>query len=170
MKKFIKSEKGDIIILSAFLFVILIGFLALIVDVGVMFAYRGKMYEIANVMRDTRFTKNITIGDVTMSSTNPGEYFAGMLSSYARKNGFKGEITIIYKEKYPQQNKRDFKITIILKDKYRPKFLSLFGYKEMEVGIKLDGSGTSERSNIYYPWHDTTYSWMDYKKTFPAIH
>lgn len=168
MKKILKNEKGDIIVLSAFLFVILIGFLALIIDVGMMFAYRGKMYEIANVMRDTRFTKNITIGDVTMSSTNPGEYFAGMLSSYARKNGFKGEIKIIYKEKMPKQNKREYKITIILKDKYRPKFLSLFGYKEMEVGIKLDGSGHSERSNIYYPWED--FSWMDYEKTYPAIH
>lgn len=166
IKKFLKNEKGDILIIFALIFTLFLGFLAFVVDIGMMYLYRARMLEIAHIMRDTRFTKNTHITELIYNSNTPGKYLADMLSDYARKNGFRGKITITFEEDVPTTNKRNYTIKIELEDEYKTTVLRALGINEMNVKITVNGSAWKEGTNIWYP---NGSSWRYYQKVFPAL-
>ena len=171
INKISNSEKGDLMIMFAFMFTILVIFLSFAVDLGMMYMQRLKMYEIGHIMRETRFTKNQHITEVYMNSEYPGEKFAQNFVDYARKNGFKGGITVTYREAHPSSipaNRRDYKIDMLLEEKYKTTALGVIGIKEVPISVKIEGSGTREYGyEIWRPVHNKNY--LYYNEYFPPI-
>lgn len=170
LKRIKKDEKGDILILYALLFVVIMGFLSFAVDLGLMYMHRMRMYEIGNVMRQTRFTKNQYTNLTFLNSENPGERYANIFNEYARKNGFKGSIRVRYDEKHPYYNnwkKREYKIDMWLEDVYETTTLRALNINSVPIKVHIAGYGHSEQSGtIWAPKNNKNFTY--YETTFPA--
>ena len=165
-----KNERGDVLILFALLFTVMVLFLAFAVDLGMMYTRRLKMYEMGHIMRETRFTKNQDTTGVFLNSENPGKEYADNFNEYARKNGFKGEITVEYNETHPSNfnyKKRQYTINMRLKEVYKPKILGLINIKEVPIVVEIKGSGFKEYGGtVWYPKNNPNFT--RYVRTFPA--
>lgn len=153
MKEKFVEEKGDILIIFALAFSMLLGFLAFVTDIGFAYAQRSKMMEIAQVMRDIRFTKDASGTELILHSNTPGYTAYTLMVEQARINGFKGRVTITYDEYYTTSNSRKYNIDIILEDTYECTTMQIFNIKTLPIKVKVEGSGYKETSgyNLWYP-------------------
>lgn len=170
IRKWIKEEKGSYIVIFALFLTVLLGIISLGVDVGMMYLKQNKMYEIAQIMRDLRFTKYAAGTHVFVyNSKNPARELAQEMVKYARKNGFDGEIRITYIEEKAHKEdgtpadprfNRNHRVYIVLKDVYHTttmKALNFSGKNFDEVTIEafVSGSGFRYRNSntgvIYRP-------------------
>ncbi|MFM1564767.1 TadE/TadG family type IV pilus assembly protein [Helcococcus ovis] len=143
-----KEERGDILVIFAVMFTVLIMIIALSTDVAILYARRARIYEIGNVMRRTRFTKG---QEFFMNSDKPGEEYAKTFSDYATKNGFNGKLTVTYDEYESTYEKRNFKINMEFEEKVETSVLKFIGIKEVPIKVVIKGAGHIDKSNIWKP-------------------
>lgn len=148
IKRLRKEERGDILVIFAVMFTVLIMIIALSTDVAILYARRARIYEIGNVMRRTRFTKG---QEFFMNSDNPGKEYADAFNDYASKNGFNGELKVTYNEKTSSYDKREFDINMEFEEKVETSVLKFVGIKEVPIKVVIKGSGHKDRSNIWKP-------------------
>lgn len=111
------------------------------------------MMEIAQVMRDTRFTKDASITDLILHSNYPGYTAFTYLVDQGRENGFKGEISITYNEYKTTKNERRYNIDIKLQDTYNCTTMKLFGIDSFPITVEVAGSGYKENTVVHYGIH-----------------
>ncbi|MCI6272924.1 MAG: hypothetical protein MR601_08270 [Erysipelotrichaceae bacterium] len=168
IKKILKDEKGDILILSTAVFIVLLGFISLSIDIGLAYMYRNKILEIANVMRDTRFTKDANQTEVLSNNMNPGDYMADLMAEYARKNNFKGKVTINFHEHTTHSTERRYDVTITMESVYKTTTLNVFNIKELPIKVVVKGYGYKNGSDLWNPSSNNPYytSWNKVEKTY----
>lgn len=162
IKRLRKEERGDILVIFAVMFTVLIMIIALSTDVAILYARRARIYEIGNVMRRTRFTKG---QEFFMNSDNPGEKYAEAFNDYAKKNGFKGRLKVTYDETKTvgAYNKREFNINMEFEEKVKTSVLKFIGIKEVPINVVINGSGHKIRDNI---WRPNGYGYTKYTATY----
>lgn len=168
IKRLRKEERGDILVIFAVMFTVLIMIIALSTDVAILYARRARIYEIGNVMRRTRFTKG---QEFFMNSDNPGKEYAEAFNDYAKKNGFNGELKVTYNEKETSNNysRREFDINMEFDEKVETSVLKFVGIKEVPIKVVINGSGHKVRNNIWRPegedWKKYTAIYKNGQKT-----
>jgi hypothetical protein len=173
LSKFKNEERGDILVLTAAMFTVFMLFLSVATDLAMAYNKRAKMYEIGHVMRQTRFTKDQDTLSRFMNVEEPGKEYAKGFNEYARKNGFKGKITVTYNETHPQAfgySKRQFTIDMKLEDVYETMILRVVNINELPITVVIRGSGHKwhgGKSKIWYPKDNPNFT--HYETTFPAI-
>lgn len=162
IKRLRKEERGDILVIFAVMFTVLIMIIALSTDVAILYARRARIYEIGNVMRRTRFTKG---QEFFMNSDKPGEEYAKAFSDYATKNGFTGKLTVTYDETKTQNTykRRDFDINMEFEEKVETSVLKFIGIKHVPIKVVIKGSGHKDRDNIWKPEGE---DWKKYTATY----
>ena len=139
-----KDEQGNIAVLFAFMFTILIAFTALAADVGMMYKHRSHMYEMANMVRYERFSTKARMSAGIYSVQNPGKYLGDKINKTLRKNGFKGKIYYHYEET-SKKGSRYYKFYYIMEDLYQPGLMAPLtnGSRKIPIKVRIDGSGHS---------------------------
>ena len=160
MQSKLKKENGNIAILFALMFTVIMSFLSLALDLGMTYAYRGRMMEVAQVMRDTRFTKDAAIGDLSMHDEHPGATMKNKLIEYARKNDFNGKVTITYNEYETSHSSRKYKVRIMLEDTYECTTLKCVGIDKLDLCVVVNGSG-DRNGSVWTPAHVDNGTWTD---------
>ena len=152
----IKDEQGNIAVLFAFMFTILIAFAALAVDVGMMYKHRSHMYEMANIVRYERFSTKTNMRGAIYSVKNPGKYLGDKINGTLRVNGFKGKVYFHYHEGINDKGQRFYKFYYIMEDLYQPGLMAPLVEnpgKKIPIRVRIDGSGHG--SNYYKPDYRT---------------
>lgn len=152
MKKIIKDEKGDIILLFAGTLIILIAFLALATDVVLAFTQRDRLREVGSIIRNTR----LDIGEELWNSDNPEAELKKLADEIGRQNGLKSDqIHVRWKPVQRNMYKRVVDIRITLVDTYQCTTLKMLGINELPIRVDIDGYQAKRTSNII--WHPGMY-------------
>lgn len=139
----IRGEDGNILILSALIFTFLIAFVAIAVDIGIMYTNRTKLLEIGNLMRDARFQQT----EFLWNSYNPAYDFDSLVKEYGLKNGLtKEQIKTVYRIIENTKTTRRVEVDIELTSIYKCTTLKLFGYNEIVLKEKIEGYGYKVKS------------------------
>lgn len=158
--KFKREENGGMMVLFACMFSVLILFLSFATDLAMMYGRRARMYEIGHVMRQARFTKDQNTFSLFLNSDNPGREYGRVFNEYARKNGFKGKITVTYDEEHPSKfgyQRREFRLNMKLEEVYDTTTLKIIGIDKVPIVVNIKGYGhkTQGSGPIWYPNNST---------------
>lgn len=132
LKQLFIKQNGDVLVIFALLFTVLVGFVSLSADLGLVYMQRAEMLEIAQLMRDTRFDLEAGNAELTHSGT-PGELMFTKMNEIARLNDFNGTVQIIYYEYETSSYSRRYKVRINLYDTYQYTTLRLLGFDELKT-------------------------------------
>jgi len=171
LSKFKNEERGDILVLTAAMFTVFMLFLAVSTDIAMAYSKRAKMYEMGHVMRQTRFTKDVDTTSRFLNSNEPGKEYAKSFNEYARKNGFKGKITVTYNEIHPkafEYKKREYTIDMKLEDVYETTMLRVVNINTLPITVIIRGSGYKwhgGQSKVWYPKDNPNFT--HYETVFP---
>ena len=143
MKKLLKNESGNILILFALTFTFLVGFISIAADVGLMYTERSKLLEIGNLMRDARFQQT----EIIWNSNNPAYTFDSLVKEYGVKNGLStSQIKTEYRVIENSYTTRRVEVDITLTSVYNCTTLRLFGYNNITITELIEGSGYKIRT------------------------
>lgn len=149
--KKLKNENGDILVIFAGVFILIVFCLALVIDVGMIYVRKNQMQDVCQVIREDRFTYE----DSVRYSENPAVCcFDGIFYS-ARKNGFDGQIKVYFKEEEPESNRRSYKTRTVLTEKYEYTFAKILGFNETEISVSIDVDETYGEGRTDMIWHPT---------------
>ena len=150
--KILKKENGDILVLFAGLFILIVFCLALVIDVGMIYLRRNQMQDICQVIRKDRFTYE----DTVRYSDNPAEDCFKNIYNSATKNGFNGNVKVYFNEKEPQCNKRSYKTRTVLTEKYKFTVARILGFDETNIEVFIDVDETYGEGRADMIWHPKT--------------
>ncbi|WP_134220042.1 Tad domain-containing protein [Pelotomaculum sp. FP] len=146
---FFKKESGDTIVLFAGMFVVLIFFIGLSLDIGMIYLQRNSMQNLCQLIRENRFTYQDTI----RFADNPGEASYNIIDDAMRDNGFDGTVKVYFKEEQPVSNYRDYRIRTQLSEEYSFTFARIFGLTTTTITVFLDGRETYGEGGDDVVWH-----------------
>jgi|GEM_PF-912970 hypothetical protein len=144
------AEKGNITLLFAATLVLLIFFIGVSLDLGMIYMERNELIDLCQVIREDRFTYQDTI----RFAENPGLTSYRIISDTMADNGFDGTVKVYFSEREPESNYRYYRIRTKLSVKYSYSFLRLFGLNSATVSAFVDGGETyGEGINdvVWYP-------------------
>lgn len=162
-----QKETGSVIVLFALSLVILLGFVSLALDVGMINMKRARMMDLCQQMRKARLDAK----DYIMNADDPARLIYDISNQCAVDNNFKGHLKIYYQEQtdplYPTTNWvecRTYRVRIEISQEYRFAFAAglLTGSETKKITVYLDGGeqkssrgddGT-ERVPVWYPLGD----------------
>ena len=137
LNKFLKKEKGDVMILFAGVFIILLIFLGLSTDVILAFSQRDRLVEIGNSMRDAR----VDLGVEVWNSPYPEHLLRELTVDIGVRNGLRpDQITTKWNVKDETNTRRDVGVIIELTDVYECSTLKMLGIKELPIKVVIGGS------------------------------
>lgn len=137
IQKFFREEKGDILILFALTLVFLVGMVALATDVGLLAVKRAHLMEVGQIMRDARLEQS----ELIWNADRPDVAFDQIVREYGEKNGLRDDqIQTIYTVVENTSTARACKVTMIFHDTYSCTTLRLFGFDQIPITVKIDGS------------------------------
>ncbi len=145
-----KNEDGNIIIIFAMTFMVIIAFVTFSTDIAMAMSRRSELMEIGQIMREVRFEQS----EVIWNSDNPEETFDKMVREYGKKNGLSdSQINTKYEEIYTgTYGKRTFNVDITLTDSYECTTLSLFGINNIPIKVTIKGyAEKSKNSGVWRP-------------------
>ena len=141
--KYIKRETGNILIIFAMTFTALVGFLGIATDVGLMYAQKTRLLEIANLIRDARFQQI----EIIWNSTTPAATFDSIVREYGLKNGLNtSQITTQYVVKTNTTTTREVDVYIYITSTYNCSALKLFGYNNVTLKETIKGYAIKSKS------------------------
>lgn len=154
MCKIFREEKGAIIVLFAFLLPVMLSFVGVGADIGMLYIKRARMLEVGHIIRNARFNETIIFNN----SEDPATTFDDLAKYYARLNGIEGtvinsegvevdRVSTDYEQTYLTQNRREYTVDIYLRDNYKYTFLRVLGFDSQDFNIAIHGSGWMENSN-----------------------
>ncbi|MBE6829895.1 MAG: hypothetical protein E7519_06765 [Ruminococcaceae bacterium] len=143
-RNFLYEERGDILILFALTLVFLVGMVALSTDVGLLAVRRAHLMEVGQVMRDARLEQS----EMIWNANDPGATFDQFVRDYGIKNGLRSDqIKTTYKVVENSANRRECAVTMTLHDTYECTTLRLFGFDQVPITVKIDGSAYKYDNN-----------------------
>lgn len=165
IEKLQKEERGDLLVIFAVLFSVLILVIALSADFAVLYARRAKIYEIGHVMRSTRFTKG---QEYFMNNDNPGREYAEVFNKYAKLNGFNGKFKVTYNEDpigYDEK-KRRFDIDMEFEENVETIMLKYIGISQVPIKVLIKGRGNKEIKGSLPIWRPNNHYYRNYEAVF----
>lgn len=161
--KCLRQEKGDMVVLFALSLVILLGFVSLAIDIGMVNVKRAAMMDLCQQMRKARLDAK----EYIMNAKDPGLMIYEISNNCARENGFEGDLIVYYMEESDPAaptsawvDRRTYTVRVVLKQKYQFAFAAAFfaGPGSQEITVYLDGgeqktSGKSEWAEKVPVWH-----------------
>lgn len=148
--KAVKSEEGGIILLFAGILVILIFFVGLSLDMGMLYLKRNNMQNLCQLIREDRFTYQDTI----RYADNPGLATYQVAARSLESNDFNGQVKIYFCEDTPQFNYRSYRVRTELSEDFSFAFLQILGLSSIKLTVHLDGGETYGEGGddvIWYP-------------------
>ncbi len=146
---FFKQERGNMIILFAGTLVVLIFFIGLSLDIGMICLQRNSMQNLCQIVREDRFTYQDTI----RYAENPGEASYQIIYDTLKGNGFDGTVKVYFYEKEPESNNRSYRIRTELSEEYAYTFGRIFGKTTDTITVSLDGGETYGEGGLDVVWH-----------------
>lgn len=161
-----KYEKGSVVVFFAFGLVILLGFVSLAIDVGMVNMKKARMMDVCQQMRKAR----IDAKDYILNASDPGALIYDISNRCAIENNFEGNLKIYYSEKTDPAStssnwvdKRGYQVRIELQQEHRFAFaMGIFvGSAPQTITVSLDGSelktSTGDKNigkiPVWYPGH-----------------
>lgn len=145
-----ERERGDILILTAVIMVVLIFFIGLSVDLSVVYLRSSRLDDYCQMARDSRFTHEslVTYGD------DPGDALYMIIRDALQKNGFSGKMTLTYEEDPPSGARRHYSADLSLTETCPLYFLVIFGKDEVTLTNSISfegeiGASSDEAGNLY---------------------
>lgn len=145
----VKKENGNTTVLFASLIVILIGFIGMAIDIGIVYMRRSDLGNLCQLIRDDRFTHQ----DSIRFADNPGASTYEIVADAMKDNNFKGEIKVYFFEKKPEPNYRKYITRVELSEDVPVYFLKLFGLKSFKIKAYIDGEDNYGEGNLDRIWH-----------------
>lgn len=145
-----KAERGNIMVLFALTLIVIIGFIGLSVDVGMLSLKRNSLENMLQVVRNDRFTYQ----DLIRYSDHPGEEVYHVIHDTLVSNGFDGTVKVYFYEQTPVSNQRYYQIRTVLSDDFTYYFARVFGMTTTTVSVSLDGGeavGDGSSDVVWYP-------------------
>lgn len=150
IQRFFRGECGNIMVLFAGALVVIIGFVGLSIDVGMLILQRNSLQNMTQVIRGNRFTYQDTI----RYAPNPGKASFDMIESTLEANDFDGTVKVYFYEKPPKSNYRCYYIRTELSEDFSYYFARIFGLDTTTITVSLDGGeaiGEGADDVIWYP-------------------
>lgn len=148
IKKMIRTyrqqEKGDVIVIFALSLVMLLAFVSLAIDIGMISMKQAAMMDLCQQMRKARLDAK----DYIMNADDPARMIYEISNQCAIDNGFRGELKVYYKEDTdpvaPTSNwvdRRRYKVRVELKQEYQFAFAAAIfaGPDSQKITVYLDG-------------------------------
>lgn len=148
--KNILKEHGNITLLFAVSLVVLIFFIGLSLDVGMVYMQRSELISLLQVAKEDRFTYQ----DSIRYADNPGLMTYQVAADTLDANGFDGELKVFFKEEPPKYHRREYQMRLQLSKEYSFTFLKIFGQKPVNITVSQDGGETYGEGGsdvIWYP-------------------
>lgn len=159
-----KQEKGSVVVFFALGLVLLLSFVSLAIDIGMVNMKKAKMMDVCQQIRKAR----IDAKDYILNASNPGAMIYEISNQAAIENNFEGQLKVYYSERTepvsPSDNwvdKRSYKVRIELQQEYTFAFAvgMLVGGGPQTITVTLDGAevktstGNKEigKVPVYYP-------------------
>lgn len=144
LRAYRQQEKGDVIVLFALSLVMLLAFVSLAIDIGMISMKQAAMMDLCQQMRKARLDAK----DYIMNAADPALMIYEISNQCAMVNDFQGELKVYYKEETdpvaPTSNwvdKRRYKVRIELKQEYQFAFAAAIfsGPASQKITVYLDG-------------------------------
>lgn len=160
IKRYKKAENGIAAVLFAISLMVLLGFVSLAVDVGMINMKRAHMMDLCQQMRRAR----LAAGDFIMSADDPARLIYEITNDCAIDNGFTGGLKVYYAEEsvpvYPTSEwveRRTSRVRIELTQEMRfTMAAAVFSHPNKEIKIYLDGgemkSDPYGTAPVWYPY------------------
>ncbi len=145
-------ENGNILLLFAGTLTILIFFVGISMDLGLIYLKRNALMNLCQIVKEDRFT----FQDSIRYSDNPGQDSYVMIEDAMRRNNFDGTVKVYFKEKPPESNYRNYQIRTQLSEEYSYTFLRLFGATTTTITVYFDGGETYGEGISDVIWHPST--------------
>lgn len=160
-----ERESGDILVLFAFSLVILLFFVALAIDIGMVNTKKAHMMDLVQQMRQARLDAK----DYIMNADDPAMLIYNLSNQCAIENGFTGSVKVYYQEVTEPVSptsewveSRTYKVRVELQQEIQYIFAgALFpGLDNKQITVYLDGgeqktaqaeSGVGELP-VWYPY------------------
>lgn len=155
IRRFFKGERGNVMVLFAGALVVIIGFVGLSIDIGLLCLQRNTLQNMTQVIRGNRFTYQDTI----RYADDPGKTSFEMIQETLAENGFDGTIKVYFYEETPAANYRCYRIRTELSEDFSFYFARIFGLDTTTITVSLDGGesiGDISSDVIWYPQKDTS--------------
>ncbi|CDZ23480.1 putative membrane protein [[Clostridium] cellulosi] len=144
MKRYFSEERGNIAVLFAFVFIVLVGMAAMATDIGLLAIKRARLMEIGQIMRDARFEQSQLIWE----ADDPAQKFDEIVREYGIKNGLRDDqIQTEYTTVENSRTRRECKVVMKFTDTYKCTTLRLFGLNEVPIKVTINGSAYEQNSN-----------------------
>ncbi|SDY72065.1 TadE/TadG family type IV pilus assembly protein [Tindallia californiensis] len=145
----LRNEKGEVLVLFAIGFTILLLFTSLAIDFAMALVYRDRVKEVAVMARETR----MDFGSVEMwNAADANVVYRELAVDIADRNGMKAvQVKTEYDETETTSSKRFAKANVIMTDTYECTALKIIGIDEIEIKVRVDGSQTNSGSNLWNP-------------------
>jgi hypothetical protein len=142
-------ENGNILLLFAGTLTVLIFFVGISMDLGLIYLKRNALMNLCQLVKEDRFT----FQDSIRYSDNPGLDSYMMIEEATRRNDFDGTIKVYFKEDIPESNYRYYQIRTQLSEEYSYTFLRLFGATTTTITVYFDGGETYGEGLSDVIWH-----------------
>ncbi|RFZ75654.1 hypothetical protein DS742_27855 [Lacrimispora amygdalina] len=142
-------EDGNILLLFAGSLTVLIFFIGISMDLGLIYLKRNALMNLCQLVKEDRFT----FQDSIRYSDNPGKDSFTMIEDALRRNHFDGTVKVYFKEEAPETNYRYYKIRTQLSEEYSYTFLKIFGADTTTITVYFDGGETYGEGISDVIWH-----------------
>lgn len=151
VKKILKNEEGNVLILFAGSFIIISFFIGLIIDISMIYMDNNFLQNQLQIIREERFVHQDTI----RYSDDPAAETYKIVHQTAKKNGFNGDVKMYFKEEKPDVDNsfRSYKVRVVLSDESNFYFGKLFGLNTISLSAKLDGGESYGDGSTDVIWH-----------------
>lgn len=151
LKRILKNEEGNVLILFAGSFILISFFIGLIIDINMIYMDNNYLQNLLQIVREERFVHQ----EVIRYSENPGKETYEIVHETAKKNGFNGDLKVYFKEEKPDiyNSFRSYKVRVVLSIKSDFYFGKLFKLKPIILSAKLDGGESYGDGLTDVIWH-----------------
>jgi hypothetical protein len=148
IRRLFKEERGNIMVLFAGSLIVIIAFIGLSLDVGLLSLERNSLQNLSQVIREDRFTNQ----DKIRYADNPGLASYNIISETLAENGFDGTVTVYFYEKEPKASHREYYIRTVLSEEFSWNFARVVGMTTTPISVTLDGYETCGENGLDVVW------------------
>lgn len=150
IRRLFKEERGNMMVLFAGSLIVMIAFIGLSLDVGLLSLQRNSLQNLNQVIREDRFTYQ----DKIRYAPDPTKAICDITHNTLAKNGFKGTVKIYFYEVEPTPNRREYRIRTVLSEEFSWCFATVLGMTTTTVSATQDGReiyGEDGIGMVYHP-------------------
>jgi hypothetical protein len=157
IRRLLKEERGNIMVLFAGSLIVIIAFIGLSLDIGLLSLERNSLQNLSMVIREDRFTNQ----DKIRYAKNPGQVSYEIICETLEKNGFDGTVKVYFYEEPPKSNNRVYHIRTVLSKEFSWNFARVVGMTTTPISVSQDGYesyGDKGLDVVWYPENTSSYN------------